>query len=252
MKAHIAIQLWSVRDDCARDLLGTLRALAEIGYEAVEFAGLHNVPIPDIKRTLAETKLKVAGTHTPLSALQGDALASTLETHRALEIDTIIVPWLAVEKRNSVPACLETCRELSALTESLAKEGFRFGFHAHADDCKPLENGESAWDIIHDHTPNNFIMEFDTANGMAGGADVLEVMRAMPGRGELIHLKEYPWDGRVITEGEIPWAETITLALDTLKSKWLIVEQEQYGDRTPLECAALNLKNLRALLPKAD
>jgi sugar phosphate isomerase/epimerase len=41
-KIPIAVQLYSVRDACARDLPGTLKQVARMGYQGVEFAGYHN------------------------------------------------------------------------------------------------------------------------------------------------------------------------------------------------------------------
>jgi len=40
----IAVQLYSVREECAQDLPGTLKAVAEMGYEGVDFAGYHELP----------------------------------------------------------------------------------------------------------------------------------------------------------------------------------------------------------------
>ena len=35
----LGLQLYSVREDCARNLPETLRSVADMGYEGVEFAG---------------------------------------------------------------------------------------------------------------------------------------------------------------------------------------------------------------------
>lgn len=41
-EGQIALQLYTVRDLTARDMLGTLRTVAGIGYKALEFAGYGN------------------------------------------------------------------------------------------------------------------------------------------------------------------------------------------------------------------
>jgi sugar phosphate isomerase/epimerase len=62
-----------------------------------------------------------------------------------------------------------------------------------------------------------------------------------------VHLKEYPFDGSALGEGQVPFAEVLK-ALPTAGAEWIVIEQEQYGSRTPLESCAVSLKNLKALL----
>jgi len=35
-KTPIAVQLWSVREKCAKDFVGTLKKIAEMGYECAK------------------------------------------------------------------------------------------------------------------------------------------------------------------------------------------------------------------------
>jgi sugar phosphate isomerase/epimerase len=57
----VALQLWSVREDCARDLEGTLGAVAEMGYDGVEFAGYHGWSAGRLRDLLCDLGLGVAG-----------------------------------------------------------------------------------------------------------------------------------------------------------------------------------------------
>ena len=61
----IGLQLYSVREECAEDLEGVLKAVAEMGYEGVEFAGYHDHSPEDIKKMLDEVGLTMCGTHAP-------------------------------------------------------------------------------------------------------------------------------------------------------------------------------------------
>ena len=68
------IQMYSVRDITEKDMPGALRALAEMGYKNVEFAGFFGIPAEEIKKLLDDNGLKVSGTHTGWNeiALRGD------------------------------------------------------------------------------------------------------------------------------------------------------------------------------------
>ena len=74
----IALQLYSVRHDCERDLPGALEAVAEMGYDGVEFAGYYGRSARELRKMLDDLGLQVAGTHTRLPTLLDDALAENL------------------------------------------------------------------------------------------------------------------------------------------------------------------------------
>ncbi|MCS7309894.1 MAG: sugar phosphate isomerase/epimerase, partial [Armatimonadetes bacterium] len=67
----IGVQLYSVRDDCAKDLPGTLAAIAKMGYEGVEFAGYHGYSARDLRKLLDDNGLKCCGTHIGIDTLLG-------------------------------------------------------------------------------------------------------------------------------------------------------------------------------------
>ena len=54
----IGLQLYSVRDDMAKDFKGTLQKVKEMGYEGVEFAGLYSI-FPSIRVLSNESVLHI-------------------------------------------------------------------------------------------------------------------------------------------------------------------------------------------------
>ena len=84
MRIPIALQLYSIRHDCERDLPGTLKAVAEMGYEGVEFAGYYGRSAAELRAMLDDLGLAVAGTHIRIETLMGDQLADTVAFNRAL------------------------------------------------------------------------------------------------------------------------------------------------------------------------
>jgi sugar phosphate isomerase/epimerase len=65
----IALQLYTVRDETAKDFKGTLRAVAEIGYHGVEFAGYGGLDSQELAALLSEYGLKTVGSHVGLALL---------------------------------------------------------------------------------------------------------------------------------------------------------------------------------------
>ena len=69
----IGLQLYSIRDDCAKDLAGSLIAVADMGYDGVEFAGYHGNSASELQTMVDDLGLKVCGT----SAITGSNSASS-------------------------------------------------------------------------------------------------------------------------------------------------------------------------------
>jgi len=249
MAIPIALQLYSVREDCARDFFGTIAQVAAMGYAGVEFAGYHGASAADIRKVLDDHGLKVAGTHAGFNTLQDDVLEATIEFHKILGCTNLVVPWLPEETRATPDACKATAEKLNLVSEKLKPHGMKTGFHCHEGDMHALEGGKSAWDLLATYTTADFIMQYDTANGMAGGADPVQPILDWPGRGITTHLKE--WSGehgaKVIGEGQIPWAKVFEACETVGGTQWYIVEHESYEGMTPLEAVDKCLKNLRAM-----
>ena len=68
-KIPIALQLYSIRHECEKDLPGSLEAVAEMGYAGVDFAGYYGYDAPTIRTMLDDLGLKVAGCHTGIQTL---------------------------------------------------------------------------------------------------------------------------------------------------------------------------------------
>ena len=254
MPIPIALQLYSVRKEAAQDLMGVLGKVAAMGYDGVEFAGYYDHSPEAIRAKLDEVSLKAEGTHTPWDALQPGRFDETVAIHKVLGCDYVIVPWIPKEKRNSPESCMATAREWTETTRKLADVGLRFGFHAHADDMTPLEGGKSAYYLLAENTPEDFIMQYDTANGMSGGADPVQPILDFPGRNVSLHLKGYSkttGHGAIIGEDDIPWNRVFKAAENGGGTIWYVIEHE---DETiaPMEAVDRCLKNVRSIRQSVD
>ncbi len=247
----IALQLYSVREDCARDLPGTLKAVADMSYDGVEFAGYHGRTAEELKKMVDDLGLKVAGTHIGLNTLLGGELEKTVVFNKTLGNKYLIVPSLPEERRNSKATWLETARLFNDLAKKVKPKGMLVGYHNHAVEFQPVD-GEMPWDIFMSATAKNVVMQLDTGNAMHGGVSpngLLDIMKRYPKRAITVHLKEFSSSDKkaVIGEGEMKWKEFFKLCETKGATKWYIVEQESYA-YPPLECVKRCLDNLRGML----
>jgi sugar phosphate isomerase/epimerase len=241
----IAVQLYSVRDEAARDFLGTLEKVAEMGYAGVEFAGYHGHTPEALRAKLDSLGLVTEGTHTGIDQLSDENIDATIALHQTLGTSFVIIPWLPEEMRNTPEACVETGAKLTAIVEKLAPHGLRLGFHAHDGDMKPLAGGESAWYRLAHATPESFIMQYDTANGTHGGADPVQPILDLPGRSVSVHLKEFGGVG--VGTGQVPWKAVFEACESVGGTQWYVVEEEAEAGEKALDGIRISIENLRAM-----
>ncbi|RLF18862.1 MAG: sugar phosphate isomerase/epimerase [Thermoprotei archaeon] len=250
-RIRIALQLFSIRKECAKDLRKALEAVAEMGYEGVEFAGFYGYPAGEIRDMLKDFGLEVVGAHIPLESLMGEKFEETVNYNKELGNRYLIVPWIPEDMRNSKEAWLKTARLFNEFSERLKPYGMRVGYHNHMEEFKTF-NGETGWDIFFKNTSKDVIMQLDVGNALRGGVtweELVGIIRRFPGRLVTIHLKEYSPEKEdvVIGEGIVRWKELIDLCQEVGGTEWYIIEQ---GSRryTPLECVRICLENLKRIL----
>jgi sugar phosphate isomerase/epimerase len=243
----IALQLYSVRKECERDLPGTLAAVAEMGYEGVEFAGYYGRSAQELRAMLDDLGLRVAGTHIGLNTLQGDQLAETVAFNRSLGNRFLIVPGLPEARRNSRQAWLETARIFDEISKQVDVEGMYTGYHNHAIEFQPMD-GELPWDTFFGHTRRQVVMQVDIGNALHGGGDPIPYIARYPGRALTVHLKEYSATNpdALIGEGDVDWQQAFELCESIGGTEWYIVEQESYP-YPPLECVERCLQALKEM-----
>jgi sugar phosphate isomerase/epimerase len=250
---NISVQLWSVRDECKKDFARTLAALAKIGFNAVEFAGLHDHSAKDVRKMLDDNGLVCSGAHVLIDQFDEANFAKTLDTYKTLGCEFPIVPGLAPALRETPDACKRTAKRFMAIASKLAPHQMKTGYHLHDGDVKPLFDpatgkiGKSAWELFCELTPNNFLMQHDTGNAMHGGADPLWTLQHFPTRCATVHFKEFPLDGSVIGEGKVPWKDVVAHCRKA-KTKWFVIEHEVYAKHEPMKAVELAFKGLKAFL----
>ena len=241
----IGLQLWSIREYCARDLPASLARVAEMGYQGVEFAGYYDYTAAELRRQLDRLGLVCCGTHTKLETLQEENLAETVEFNRVLGNPYLICPSIKLE---TIARWRTMARRFAGLAERVEPKGAHVGYHNHAHDFATLD-GEVSWHVFFDETPPQVLMQVDPGNAMGGGADPVALFRRYPHRSPTVHLKDYA-DGDtnlLIGEGELDWHEYLSACVQDGGSRWFIVEIEN-PRMDNMEAAQRCLENLKDFL----
>lgn len=250
----VAVQLWSVRDAVKADFEGTLRTLADMGFQGVEFAGDYG-PYADkpeaLKALLGEVGLGIAGAHAGTDLLRDEALSQTIDFHTALGTPLLVIPY--DDRAWSDTGVLALASELNTLDDRLREQGLRIGYHNHAEEMGAF--GESTyWDMLAENTHNTVMLQLDVGWATYAGVDPAALVRRYPGRTATTHYKvKPPADGSPVQpfvgEGATDWPALVRANREVGGTQWLIVEQEDYPEgMTPLQCVEASLRGLERVL----
>jgi sugar phosphate isomerase/epimerase len=244
----IGLQLYTVRDDCAKDFPGTLKAVAQMGFSGVEFAGYYGRTAEQLKAMLDEDHLKCYGTHIGLDALMGDNFDKTVAFNKVLGNKLLVIPGFPQERTSSKEAWIGTAKLCSELAKKLAKYGMVLGYHNHEMEFKPLD-GELPWNTFFDNADRQVAIQFDIGNAMEAGAQAAPYLTKFPGRVISVHVKDFSSTNpnALLGEGDEHWNEVIPILKAKNGPRWFIIEQETYPFPS-LVCAEKCLRTFEKML----
>lgn len=247
---QIAPQLYTVRDLAKADLPGTLRKVAEVGYPAVEFAGLHGHAATEIRAVLDEVGMRASSAHVPIARLREDA-AAVFEELNTLGAGYAVVPWVEREEQSGDGA-RRLAADLNELGERAKAAGLTIGYHNHDVEFRPLEGVPGAatlWDLLVAETdPTLVALELDVYWVEYGGGDAAALIREHPERYPLLHLKDMAGEGDALADAPIGQGTldlgAIARAVE-VTTHWYVVEQDNPTD--PLADVATSLAGMERL-----
>lgn len=246
-KIPIALQMYTLRDDCEKDFAGTIKKVAEIGYPAVELAGRGSLSVQELSSLLADNHLTLAGSHIGLDQLEND-LPNIIQENLTLGNRYIVVPYLGEERRKTADDYKKTGETFNKIGETLQQSGLTLCYHNHDFEFKPLDNGQIGLDILLENSDPALVkFEVDTYWVLKGGQDPVAFVRKHSGRVPLMHIKDMdPADDSFapIGTGKLPLDALIAAAPD-IGTQYLIVEQDVCKGPA-IEAVTLSYNNLKA------
>lgn len=245
----VALQLFSVRDDFAKQPWKTLEAVKDIGYQGVEFYGDWDIPAREWRKKLDQLGLEIAGYHVGYHHFSDEALARTIDYHLDLGNRSLICPGIPEQERSDANGWLRCARKFSDVAARLREHGLVTGYHNHSVEFQPVPGSSKLpIDLFFETTSPDVVMQIDVGNAMQGKGRPVDVIRRYPGRTKSVHLKEHSErdEKALLGEGDVPWRELFEACETVGGTEWYIVEQESYRF-PPFECARRCLQNLTAM-----
>jgi len=246
-KPVIALQLYTIRDFTEKDLPGTLKKVKEIGFNAVELAGMYDKTAPELKAMLDEVGLTAVSAHVGIQAFQAD-MQGTIDAYKTLGCKYIGIPWLSKE---DLPGGENWAQMKESFKEVAAKckaAGITLMYHNHAHEFDKLPCGTYINDALFNELPE---VETEIDTGWVHAVDLCpaEYIRKYAGRCPVVHLKDTDKNAkedRPVGQGtqDMP---AITKAAEESGAKVLIVELDNAVGITSLEAAKQGFDYLKSL-----
>ena len=268
-KFKVGIQLYGVRNAMAADFEGTLKAIADMGYEYVEFAGYFGHSAEEIKAILDKLGLKCISVHQGLDFYDNDPDAAA-EFLKTFGVKYSVIPWYGKELLAGNDAWAASAERFNKVAEVLDKHGMRLGYHNHDFEFEKFD-GKYLHDYIFEAV-EKIDPELDTCWVHYAGLEPADKIREFSGRVEVVHLKDFvakrlaggpayaliDADGNEIktTKEDNGFAfrplgqgrqdfKKILEACEDAGTELVIVEQDQTYELTELEAAKISRDYLR-------
>ena len=268
----VAIQVYSLRDEAARDFAGTMKAVKALGYDGVELAGLYGLPKEEVRRILDAEGLACVSAHVPLAELSAD-IGAVLDTYGFLGCRFLSIPYVEADKRPNAPGFEPALEEFSRLGAACRARGVTLLYHNHDFEFARLPDGTFGLDRIYAAVPADRLQcEIDTCWVKVAGQDPASYIGRYAGRAPVVHLKDYFKEGEpgkmydlvgVTADGApvrragrfefrplgcgMQYVPDLLEACLAAGTEWVVVEQDASVARTPLEAAEISRKYLRGL-----
>jgi sugar phosphate isomerase/epimerase len=227
--ARVGLQLYTIREECERDLAGTLRRVGAQGYDGVELFNLHGEQPETVRAWLDEAGLVAAGRHARLEVLE-EELSPLANELVVLGTDRVALSWVDPEWLDDADALVQ---RIEAAAHAVRDAGLRLGFHNHWSELRPLDGGATFLDLLRRLPADLLWLELDLGWVWHAGADPIAELERTHGRCPLVHVKDYASrEGRddvPVGDGIVGYDAVLPAALKA-GAEWLIVEEDEVGD----------------------
>ena len=222
MPKPLSIQLYTLREQAARDFPAVLRTVAETGYKGVEFAGLHGHSAQDIRTLIDDLGLVTSSSHTALPTAEN--INQLVDTEKTLG-NTRLISGFGPNDFQTVDDCKRAAARFQAAAELVKPHGMTFGMHNHWWEFHTVGD-RLVYDIVLEAAPDIF-SELDVYWAAYGGQDAATVVATHKARLPVLHIKDGTLEKDsahvAVGSGKLDMRAIIGAA-DPAVLEWLIVE----------------------------
>jgi sugar phosphate isomerase/epimerase len=239
----IGFQTWTVRGPLTKDFPGTLKMMADMGYQSLEmcspkgymfagFGALADMPAKEMKQIINDAGLICESSHYVFNELKQN-LDERIEF--ALESDQkqMILSSFGLPQDATLDDWRKAADELNKIGMKVKESGLQMGFHNHHMEFAKIDD-QLIYDVLLDQFDPEYIkMQFQVAV-INIGYKAADYFRKYPGRFISAHLADYAEDKKTqvpVGQGIVDWKEFFdTVETGGLKNIFVEMDQEAFKE----------------------
>jgi sugar phosphate isomerase/epimerase len=250
----VGLELYSVRKALKDDPMGTVRTVAQIGYQCVEFYAPYfdwtEPQTKDMKKLLDDLGVRCYSTHNDSSYFTSDNLKRARDMNLILGAKYLVMS--SSQPKPGLDRWKQVADTLNSAADQLEPAGLKTGYHNHQIEFTPVE-GKRPIEILAKYTKPSVMLQLDIGTCLEAGSDPVAWIRGNPGRIRSIHCKD--WSGEtgkgytvLFGEGAADWKGIFSAAESAGGIEYYLVEQE--GSRfSEFDTAQRCLQTFRTIHP---
>ncbi len=246
----LGLEMYSVRDELAKNAEGTVRAVAAMGYAGLEFYAPYfdwsETQTKQMRKVLDELGIRCFSTHNDVKYLSRENLAKVHDRNLILGSKYVVQAYS--EPKGGLDHWKSIADGLNSAAETLEPAGLKVGYHNHDAEFRVVD-GVRPMELIAKSTKKSIMLQLDVGTCLEAGGDPVAWIAANPGRIHSLHLKDWSPDPAkgykvVFGEGIADWRKIFAAAESTGGAEYYLMEQE--GSQFPqLETAKRCLESYK-------
>ncbi|MCC6289599.1 MAG: sugar phosphate isomerase/epimerase [Chitinophagaceae bacterium] len=185
----IGVQLYSFRNQFAKDVPGTLEKIAAMGVKEVEGGDSYGLPVNEFKALLKKNNLKVVSVGADFKQLSEDP-NKAVETAKTYGAKYVMVAWIPHGETFTIEDTKNAVEVFNKAGKILKENGISLCYHPHGYEFLPYENGTLFDYMVKNTNPAYVNFEMDVFWVKHPGQDPVALLRKYPNRFPLMHLKD--------------------------------------------------------------
>jgi sugar phosphate isomerase/epimerase len=218
-KMLIGFQSWTIRESLARDFPGTLKKMADMGYQSIEmcsppgyqfsgFGPLTKYSAKEMKQVITDAGLACKSCHYVF-----DELKKNLDERIAFALELgqtqMILSTFGLPSKATLDDWFKAADELNEAGRKAKQGGIQLGFHNHNFEFAKIDGKLIYDELMNSFNPEYIKMQFQVAV-ISLGYKAADYFRKYPGRFISAHLADYASDLKKqvpIGHGIVDWKE---------------------------------------------
>jgi sugar phosphate isomerase/epimerase len=242
----IGCQTWPVRASIAKDFPGTIKQLADAGFQSIElcspygyedsgFAGLAKYSAAELRKILSDAGVSCISSHFGIDELRKNQERS-IGWAKDIGLTQMLVPSLDGPKNPTMDDVKRAAEEYNKMAERAAKAGIQQGLHNEEFELSSVE-GKRTYDILFELLDPKLVRFQFQVSTISQGYDAAEYFTKYPGRFISMHVQGWSAETKKIVavgQGTLDWKKIFSAArIGGIKNYFVEMDLEKMRASVP-------------------